>query len=214
MSIRFLAAKTRVAPLGNMTIAQLEPLSALLLSNLVIAIQDALISELPLDNPVCYCDSKVALYWIKGCNQEWKQFIKKCVTSIHAAVPAQNWEHCPGTKNPADLPSTGVTASYLLKNILWLNGPEWLHNFQDLPDMSDAQSQVPDDCLAEKRPKKNAHTLGITRGETSCIGQLINCKKPQLSQLTAVCDSICAVTFFIKNFGGQVSLKQWTRTLV
>lgn len=60
--------------------------SALLLSKLVIAVQDALVSKLPLDDPMCYCDLKMAYYWIRGCNQEWKQFVKNHVTSIHAVV--------------------------------------------------------------------------------------------------------------------------------
>ena len=40
--VRFVAAKTRVAPLGGMTIPRLELLSALLLSKLIVSVQAAL----------------------------------------------------------------------------------------------------------------------------------------------------------------------------
>ena len=62
--VRFVAAKICVAPLGGMTIPRLELLSALLLSKLIVGIQVALQPEMTLGDPVCYTDSRVALYWI------------------------------------------------------------------------------------------------------------------------------------------------------
>jgi hypothetical protein len=50
--VRFVAANTRVAPLGGMTIPRLELLSALLLSKLIVSVQDALQPEVTLDDPV------------------------------------------------------------------------------------------------------------------------------------------------------------------
>lgn len=72
VSVQFVAAKTRVAPVGGMTIPRLELLSALILSKLVNSIQTALQPELRLDDPMCFSDSMVALYWIRGTNHEWK----------------------------------------------------------------------------------------------------------------------------------------------
>ena len=126
LNVRFLAAKTRVSPLGGMTIPRLELLSALLLSKLIVGIRIALQSELSLGDPVCYTDSRVELYWIQGCDQELKQFVENRATSIRASVPAQHWRHCSGKENPADIPSRGMTASELSRSHLWLNGPEWL----------------------------------------------------------------------------------------
>ena len=62
--VRFIAAKTRVALLGGMTIPCLELLSALL-SKLSVNVQAALQPETTLDDPMCYTDSRVALYWIR-----------------------------------------------------------------------------------------------------------------------------------------------------
>lgn len=179
--VRFLAAKTRVAPLTSLTIPRLELLSALLLSKLLVSVRDAFGAELTLHDPVCYSDSKVALYWIRGCHQEWKQFVQNRVNSIRTAIPPQQWEHCPGRENPADLPSRGVSVKDLLQNPLWLSGPEWLHSRGGLPATSDADVTPPQECWQEVRAslktEKSAHTLLTTTGGGSRIGNLIDCKK-------------------------------------
>ena len=41
--------------------------------------------EIPLKPPICHTDSKVVLYWIKGVDREWKQFIENRVMEI------RNW---------------------------------------------------------------------------------------------------------------------------
>ena len=112
-----------------------------------------------LDEPVCYTDSRVALYWIQGYDQEWKQFVENRVTSIHASVPSHCWEHCPGRVNPADIPSRGMTASELSRNCLWLNGPDWLVSDQDLPTGDvDADGEFPEEC----RVKMRKGTIGFS----------------------------------------------------
>ena len=70
VSVKFVAAKTQVAPVGGATIPQLELLSGLVLSKLIDNVHTALGAELQLDDPVCFSDSKVALFWIQGTNHE------------------------------------------------------------------------------------------------------------------------------------------------
>lgn len=65
----FVAAKTRVAPLGTTTIPRLELMSALLLARLITSVQQAIEMELTLDKPLCFTDSQVALCWIRGRSQ-------------------------------------------------------------------------------------------------------------------------------------------------
>ena len=174
--VRFIAAKTRVAPLGGMTIPRLELLSALLLSKLIVGVRAALQTEMTLGDPVCYTDSRVALYWIRGCNQEWKQFVENRVSNIRASVPLRCWGHCPGKENPADIPSRGMTASDLSRNCLWLDGPDWLHTSEDLPNKDvDTDAKVPEECHEEMKSRKSAHSLIVAQGQDPHIGQLIPC---------------------------------------
>ena len=53
ITIRFLASKTRVAPLRSQTIPRLELLSALLLAKLMTAVFQALKLEVPLGQSAC-----------------------------------------------------------------------------------------------------------------------------------------------------------------
>ena len=60
--VRFIAAKTRVAPTQNLTIPRLELLLAVLLARLISSIFNTLSSLTKLEPSVCYTDSEVARY--------------------------------------------------------------------------------------------------------------------------------------------------------
>ena len=98
---QFLCAKTRIAPLKKVTIPRLELLSALLLSRLISSVNNALEPEIEISEVICHTDSQVAL-------KEWRQFVQNRVIEIRALVSCDSWRHCPGVKNPADIPSRGI----------------------------------------------------------------------------------------------------------
>lgn len=150
MDIKFVAAKTRVAPVGGMTIPRLELLSALMLSKLIDGIHAALETDLQLSDPVCFTDSKVALFWIRGAHHEWKQFVENRVTTIRSLVAPHHWKHCPGKQNPADIPSRGMSISDLADTPLWLRGPDWLRGGDHLEE-PDSTVSVPEECRTTNR---------------------------------------------------------------
>ena len=62
----FVVSKTRVSPLKVQTIPRLELLSAVLLARLTATVADSLRCRLSLQEPRCFTDSQVALFWITG----------------------------------------------------------------------------------------------------------------------------------------------------
>eukprot|EP00731_Ephydatia_muelleri_P009394 Em0004g1732a len=122
---KFVAAKTRVAPLQVQTIPRLELLGALLLSRLLTSVTSALSSELTLNSPICFTDSKVALFWIRGCDKKWRQFVENRIREIRQLIPILVWKHCAGKENPADLPSRGTDLFEITNDPLWLKGPSF-----------------------------------------------------------------------------------------
>ena len=179
MYVSFVVAKTRVTPLGNMTIPRLELLSALLLATLISSVRIALETEIELNETLCFTDSKVSLYWIRGSKKEWKQFVENRVNSIRSLVDASQWFHYSGTDNPADIPSRGMSISELVNNKLWLSGPEWLSRMsleQNTlnPNIDEA---TPEECSVELRrtAKKPTHNL-IVSANPEGISNLIRCE--------------------------------------
>ena len=122
----------------------------------------------------CYTDSQVALYWIRGRDKEWKPFVQNRVKEIRHKVHPELWHHCPGTSNPADLPSRGLTMMELSVSSLWRIGPEWLHTNTRLPLGPSEQVSMPEECAPELRVKKrHTHTL-VASESAPDIGRILN----------------------------------------
>ena len=87
--MKFVASKTRVAPLQRQTIPRLELLSTVLLARLVSNVTDSLSVQFDLSQPRCYTDSQVALFWITGREKEWKPFVQNRVNEVRSLTPIE-----------------------------------------------------------------------------------------------------------------------------
>ena len=172
--LRFVAAKTKVAPLQVQTIPRLELLSALLLSRLMVSVCNSLLHVVNNITMKCYTDSQVALYWIRGKDKEWKPFVQNRVNEIRRNVHPDLWNHCPGVSNPADLPSRGISVVELSTSLLWRTGPDWLTT--DVPCQSDIEAAtMPEQCSQELNANcRSSHNLVTI--ERHSIGSLMNCE--------------------------------------
>ena len=103
-------AKTRVAPLKELSIPRLELMSARILATLMNVVLAALNQQVQISTCRFWLDSKTALYWIKNTGQ-WRQFVQHRVDEILKMTEKGNWGHCAGICNPADLGSRGAFAS-------------------------------------------------------------------------------------------------------
>ena len=76
---------------------------------------------------------------------------------IRSLVPPSCWRHCPGTQNPADIPSRGVSSQeFQDKMMLWLHGPS-------LPTQDHSKKMVtpPRECISEMRTRKDKSTTTL-----------------------------------------------------
>ena len=101
-------------------------MSARLLAQLMNSVKGALRTQVKIDFTCLWLDSITVLYWIRNIG-EWKQFVHHRVNEILKLTNKEDWGHCPGVENPADIGSRGVLASNLKVGKLWWEGPDWLY---------------------------------------------------------------------------------------
>ena len=116
------ASKTRVSPVKKQSIHRLELIGSLILARLVDAILTSCSQRIEV---VYWVDLMSVLFWINN-EKPWKQYVTSRVSEIRWLTSREQWRHCPGLLNPADLPSRGLTGDKLLKSVLWWEGPAFL----------------------------------------------------------------------------------------
>ena len=122
VQVRLVASKSRVAPIKKQSIPRLELLGGVILARLV----NTLKRSIPGHCRIFYwVDSTTVLCWIKN-DKGWKQYVSHRVEEIRRLTNRDDWRHCPGTTNPADLPSRGMSGPDLSTAQTWWNGPQFL----------------------------------------------------------------------------------------
>ena len=119
--VRFIAAKSRVASLKELTIPGLELQGAVLACRLGKTILEE--SRLTFEGVRYLSDSRVALAWIQGLSRSYKPFVSSRVGEIQSNSEPSNWSHCPTRHNVADDITRGITTEEM--NGRWLKGPEF-----------------------------------------------------------------------------------------
>lgn len=119
-----LCSRTKVSPLNRLTIPKLELSSALILSKLIKYVQATL--KLDAQSVTLWTDSTTTLWWITTHPSTWKDFVRNRVASIQQLTPRCSWRYVPGTSNPADCASRGISLAQLKDHALWWRGPPWL----------------------------------------------------------------------------------------
>lgn len=116
-------AKSRVAPLKRLTLPRLELMGTVIGTRLARYLNDTMNLQM---KTFYWTDSTIALHWIKGQASKWKPFVGNRVNEIQSASDPASWNHCPGSQNPADMLTRGISAETLIESEQWWQGPEWL----------------------------------------------------------------------------------------
>ena len=158
MDVKLVASKTKVAPVKKQTIPRLELAAATLLAKLV----DSLLKALDWKVEVFYwVDSMTTLHWIRN-DRMWKPYIQHRVNEIRDVSLPESWNFCPGSLNPADLPSRGISGQQLSNGSLWFSGPEFLaKDKQEWPKCPTSNPSESDNVLREavKQPPTIVRSL-------------------------------------------------------
>ena len=72
-----------------------------------------------IDEVVCWSDSLVTLYWIKGTSEEFKKFVENRVAEVRKHTETDIWRHVPGILNPSDIPRKGSMLKNLYPQLIW-----------------------------------------------------------------------------------------------
>ena len=159
---RFVASKTKVAPVKAMSIPRLELMAAVLGVRLATAVTRAL--EVKIDDVNFWSDSMNVLYWIRNRSRQFKTFVANRVGEIQDSTNPNQWRYVPSKTNPADIASRGTTVKDLSSNKMWWEGPSFI--MQGEEQWPQTKLQEPKE-REEKRKTKIVEICNLTNTESN-----------------------------------------------
>ena len=165
--IRFVAAKSRVAPLKTLTIPRLELQAAVLAVRLCRSIIKE--SRMQFERIIFFSDSHIVLSWIRNQAREFKPFVSARIAEIQTKSEPNQWRHVSGELNVADDVSRGIPAQQLIGR--WKHGPEFLKLPEEEWPKESCPTTIPIEVDQSER-RKVKPVLQLTEAS-----EVIPCKK-------------------------------------
>jgi hypothetical protein len=199
--VRFVAAKSRVAPLKELSIPRLELQAAVLAARLYKAIQSE--SRIPFERVIFFTDSKIVFFWIRSQSRGFKPFVSVRVGEIQSKSNPCEWQHIPGEFNVADDVSRGIPVDKLEGR--WKRGPEFLYQ---------PESEWPKDTTNDEEDEETRKLLeyrkpvavNVAQSPTIFrVGEAIDCRKFSRWR------KLLRVTANVLRFMGNIKAKRQSR---
>ena len=153
---RFIASKTKVAPLATMSIPRLELSAAVMGLRLAQSVSKVL--QMAIGRTIFWSDSTNTLWWIRGNGRCFKPFVANRIGEIQAQTDPFQWRYVPTSLDPADLCTRGSSATQLAENTLWWHGPSFLTDSEELWPKNKVESNSSTD---EELKKSNRNEVPI-----------------------------------------------------
>lgn len=122
--VSLLVAKTRVAPIKQLSIPRLELCGAVLMAQLLM--ETAEILNIPQERIAAWTDSTVVLAWLNSHPSRWQTFVANRTSEVLSITKPNQWFHISTKDNPADCASRGLLPSQLMEHEIWFSGPSFL----------------------------------------------------------------------------------------
>ena len=158
--VRFITAKSRVAPLKQLTIPRLELQAAVLASRLAKTIQEE--SRINFNGVTFFTDSMITLGWIQSRSRNYKPFVSARIGEIQSNSNPNQWRHISSEDNVADDLSRGISVEELSGR--WMNGPEFLRLPEEFWQVKSTSMPLKED--EERRHVKNVGSVNFVGAES------------------------------------------------
>ena len=153
-----LMSRACVNPLKKITVPRLELTAATLAVRLNATIQIYLTNMF--EATFFWTDSMSVLWCIKNESSRFKTFVSNRIALITESTEVKQWKYVPGSENPADDVSRGMSANSLLESSRWLRGPSFLScSESEWPQLPAVNIVDPDVIELRKCSMANVATL-------------------------------------------------------
>ena len=189
-------SKTRVAPLDERSIPELELCGAHLLAKILTTTSQTL--KISVDNIHAYSDSTIVLAWLGGSPKRYKLYVANRISKTIKLIPSKAWSYVPTKENPADCASRGITARELVYHHLWWHGPPWLQKQPLKPPLQPSASE-----MKKHQEKDQEHDA-----EPQQCSVVVKHSDSQLEAISNSLSTLIKITCWVRRFIAKAQKKK------